>query len=85
MSKLSEMIENYMRIARKLSTEFDILLSKEFFSSIVISDLEIHLIVSLGGEELKTIPTKVRKLHSFQNLIVHLFERKIMVYAVYIN
>ena len=36
LAKLSEMIENYMRIARKLSNDFDIVLAKELFSSFAI-------------------------------------------------
>jgi len=58
LSKLSDMIENYMRIARKLSIEFDIVLAKELFSSFIVKGFDIHLIVSLGGDEIKSLINK---------------------------
>jgi len=41
LSMLSDTIENYIRIARKLSNVFDIALAKELYGSIVINGFEI--------------------------------------------
>jgi len=42
LANLSEMIDRYITTARKISKEFDIVLAKELFSSLVIKGLEVH-------------------------------------------
>lgn len=76
LAKLSEMIDGYINIARKLSKEFEIFLVKELFPSFVVKEMEVHLIVSLGGEEIRMVPSQDSKLHAFNKQIVHLFKEK---------
>jgi hypothetical protein len=70
------MIENYMKLARKLSNAFDILLARELFSSIVVNGFEINLIVSLGENTITSIPKNVNNNLSFNIEIIHLFKRR---------
>jgi len=78
LSKLSEMIDGYINIARKLSRQFDIVLAKELFSSFVIKGFDVHLIVSLGGNDVKSIPNEQYRIYSIEKQILHLFkERKL--------
>ena len=76
LSNLSEMIENYIRIARKLSKEFNIVLSKELFSSIIVKGFDVFLIISLGNitglQDLKKEPGLI----VFEKMIVHLFNKR---------
>lgn len=84
LAKLSEMIDGYINIARKLSKVFDIDLAKELFSSIVIQKFDVHLIVSLGGSEKKSTPNQFDISHLLKKQITHLFERKTLVFKLYI-
>ncbi len=43
--KLSEMIDEYIGIERKLSKEFDIVLAKELFSSFIVKGFDVHLLI----------------------------------------
>jgi len=70
------MIDGYINIARKLSREFDIVLAKELFSSLIVKGIEVHLIVSLGGDETKTIPNYQNKYHVFKSQIIHKFKKR---------
>ena len=85
LAKLSEMIDGYINIARKLSKKFDIVLAKQLFSSFVVKELEVHLIVSLGGEEIRTVPTKESKIHSFDKDIIQLFRHISLKLSLYIR
>ena len=75
LSKLSEMIENYMKTARKLSTEFDIIMAKELFSSLVVKKFEMHLIISIGGNKIESVPDLSDIFHSYDKEIIHLFNK----------
>jgi hypothetical protein len=83
LSKLSEMIDEYINIARKLYKEFDIVLVKELFSSFVAKEMEVHLIVSLGGEETIMVPSQYSKSHAFEKQIVHLFKEKTLSFYLH--
>ena len=72
-----------MRIARKLSIEFDIVLAKELFSSFIVKGFDIHLIVSLGGDEIKSVLTKESRLHYFDKQMVHVFKKKTLSLNLY--
>ncbi|MBU1145033.1 MAG: recombinase family protein [Firmicutes bacterium] len=85
LSKLSEMIENYMRIAKKLSNHFDIDLAKELFASIIIKRFDINLIISLGINETKIVPSIEMRYHSFCKTITHLFQQKSTTFNLYIE
>ena len=56
------MIDGYIRIARKSFKEFDIFLAKQLFSFFIGKVFEVHLIVSLGGDEVKSLPTQQSRL-----------------------
>lgn len=84
LAKLSEMIDGYITIARKLSKEFDIVLAKELFSSFVIKGLEINLIVSLGGDEINSVLGLQNKVHSIDKQIIHLFKEKTLSFSLYV-
>ena len=77
------MIDGYISIARKLSKEFDIVLAKELFSSFVARGMEVHLIVSLGGDDIKYIPKNQSKFFSFDKQITHLFKLNQMKLNLY--
>ena len=85
LAKLSEMIENYMRVARKLSNEFDIELAKELFSSFVVKGLDVNLIVSLGKKEIQSMPLSKSKYYCFDTQIVHLFRKKTLGFYLHIS
>ncbi|MDD4070280.1 MAG: hypothetical protein PHF05_07495 [Candidatus Izemoplasmatales bacterium] len=55
LSKLSEMIDTYFKVAKKLSKEFDIVWAKELFLSILIQDLNVKFIISLGEKNIMTL------------------------------
>ncbi len=74
LAKLSEMIDGYINIARKLSKEFDIVLAKELFSSFVISGFEIHLLLSLGGNEKNELRKNELEVHSIEKPIIQFFK-----------
>jgi hypothetical protein len=76
LAKLSEMIDGYINMARKLSKEFDIDVAKELFSSLIVKGIEVHLIVSLGGDETKIIPNYQNKYHVFKSQIIHKFKKR---------
>ena len=85
LAKLSEMIDGFINIARKLSKDFDIILAKELFSSFVIKGFDVHLIVSLGGDKIIVIPNQQSKIHFYNNQIIHLFKKKIIRFSLYIK
>ena len=76
LGKLSEMIDGYINIARKLSKVFDIDLAKELFSSFVIKGFDVHLIVSLGGNEVTLTLNESNNFYTFNKPIIHLFRDK---------
>ena len=80
LAKLSEMIDGYINIARKLSKEFDIVLAKKLFSSLVIKESEVNHIVSLDGENIRAIPTQMNNYYSFEKQIIHLFKNKTLTH-----
>ena len=84
LAKLSEMVDEYINVARKLSKEFDILIAKVLFSIFIIREFEIHLIVSLGGEETRMVPSRDSKLHAFDKQIVHLFKEKTLSFYLHL-
>jgi hypothetical protein len=84
MACLSEMIDGYIGIARKLSKEFDIVLVRELFSSLTIDKYSLNLAISLGGNEIKTAPTKEDKIRHFDKSIIHLFSKKYLSFNLYI-
>jgi DNA invertase Pin-like site-specific DNA recombinase len=84
LSELSEMIDGYISIARKLSKEFDIVLAKELFLSFVINGFEVHLIISLGGNVIEIIPNHETQYHSFNKQIIHLFKDKTLSLILHI-
>lgn len=85
LGKLSEMIYEYINIAKKLSKEFNIVLAKQLFSSFVVNGFEVHLIVSLGGDAIKSIPTKKSGLYCLDITIIHLFKDKSMSFNLIVN
>ena len=85
LTKLSEMIDGYINIARKLSKEFDIVLAKDLFSSFVVKGFDVHLIVSLGGDGIKNLPKKENRFHLFDNQITHLFKEKVLKFYLYVH
>lgn len=85
MASLSEMIDVYINIARKLSKEFDIVLAKDLFSSFVVKGFDVHLIVSLGGDEFKSVPMQLGGFHSFDKEIIHLFTKKTLKIHLYVH
>jgi len=85
LAKLSEMIDGYINIARKLSKEFDMTLAKELFSSFVVKGFEVHLIVSLGGDSITSIPNQQYNFHSFEKKIIHLFKEEHMNFNISIH
>lgn len=85
LAKLYEMIENYMRIARKLSNQYDTVLAKELFSSFVAKGFDDYLIVSLGGDEFKSVPMQSENFHTFDMEIIHLFKVKTLKIHLYVN
>ena len=76
LAKLSEMIDGYINIARKLSKEYDILLAKELFSSIVIEGLKVQCIISIGEKSIKIVRHNTYCFQTFEKQIIHLFEEK---------
>jgi len=76
LARLSEITDGYINVARKLSKEFDIVLAKELFSSFVIKGFDVHLIVSLGSDVIRTVPSPENRFYCFEILIVHLFKGK---------
>lgn len=83
LAKLSEMIDGYINIARKLSKEFDIVLAKKLFSSLVIKEYEVNHIVSLGGENIRAVPTQMNNYYSFEKQIIHLFKNKTLTHNLF--
>jgi len=84
LSKPSKMIENYMRIARKLSNEFDILLVRELFYSINLKGLDVNMIVSSGIDATKIALDNFSCTHMIKRSITHLFVDKIITINLYI-
>jgi len=76
LSKLSEMIDEYISIARKLSKAFDIVLAKELFSSFVIEKYDVYLIISANRGINKDNPSTMECFATIGIDITHLFERK---------
>jgi len=84
LSNLSEMIENYMRIARRLSNEFDILLVKELFLSFIIKNFDVDLVMSTSCGFSKLSLSSEMKITSFEKPIIHLIEKRAIVFNLYI-
>ena len=84
LAKLSEMIDGYISIARKLSKEFDIVLAKELFSSFVVNGFDVHLIVSLGVDEVRNIPPHESKINYVDKSVIHLFKNIVIRIHLYI-
>lgn len=84
LAKLSEMIDEYINVARKLSQEFDVALAKELFSSFVVKGYDIHLLVSLGSDLISFIPSSHHKLHTFDKQIIHCFMQKNLRLNLYV-
>jgi len=84
LDKLSDMIDRYINIARKLSKTFDIVLAKELFSSFVLERFEVQLIVSLGGDAVKSVPIQQGGFQSFEKEITHLFKNKKLTFKLFI-
>jgi hypothetical protein len=84
LAKLSEMIDEYINIARKLSKVFDIVLVKELFSSLVIEKFDMYLTVSLGGEALNTVPSQ-HSLYFLDKTITQKFKEKNLRFNLFIN
>lgn len=82
LAKLTEMIDGYITIARKISKEFDIILAKELFSSFIINEFDIHLIVSLGREQISTVPAEETRIHSINKPIIHLFKNANVIFSL---
>lgn len=76
LSKLSDLIENYMRVARKLSNEFSICFTKELFSSIVIEGSKVKCIISFGEQSKNIVIHNAYYFQTFEKQIIHLFEEK---------
>jgi site-specific DNA recombinase len=55
-SQLDKYLNDKVRYAKQLSDEFDIDTCKKIFSSIVIVDLNVHVILSIGDKKHITIP-----------------------------
>lgn len=72
------MIESYMKFARNLSNDFNFIFAKELFSSFVLKSFEGYLIVSLGGDEIKSALTQESLLHYFVKHMVHIFKQKML-------
>ena len=79
------MIDGYINIARKLSKEFDIVLAKQLFSSVVVKGFDVHLIISLGGNVNKIIPKHEIRYHSFDKQITHIFKDKTLCLILHIS
>ena len=84
LAKLSEMIDGYINIARKLSKEFDIVLAKELFSSFVVNGFDVQLIVSLGVDEVRKIPPQESKINYVDKSVIHLFKNIVLRIHLYI-
>lgn len=83
LAKLSEMIDGYINIARKLSKEFDVKLAKELFSTFIMKGLEVHLLVSLGKGKITELHFQESIIHTFDMQIMHLFKRKSLGFNLY--
>ena len=84
LAKLSDMIDRYINIARKLIKEFDIILSKQLFSSFVVKGFDVHLIISIGGDEVKSAPTQQNNFYLFDKKITHLFKERNLNFKLYV-
>jgi len=84
LAKLSEMIEEYINIARRLSKEFDIDLAKELFSSFVVKGFDVNLIVSLGGDVITAVPGQQHRFRYFEKTIIHLFKETSLMFYLYV-
>ena len=82
LANLSEMIDGYINIARKLSRQFDIILAKELFSSVVINEFEVILIVSLGGEQQRSSPVTTSQFYNFDKVIIQNFRVKSLRFSL---
>ena len=60
-------------------------LAKELFSSFVVKRFEVHLIVSLGGDSITSIPNQQYNFHSFEKKIIHLFKEEHMNFNISIH
>jgi hypothetical protein len=83
LSKLSEMIENYIRIARKLSCEFDIAIAKELFSCFFIKGFEVNIAVSPVNDLIRRLMPQQSIMHSFDKEVFHLFKWKTLRFNLY--
>jgi len=84
LAKLAEMIDEYIIIARKLSKEFDIVLAKQLFSSFIVKELEVHLLVSLGNDKITEVPSQEIIIHSIDRQITYLFRRENLGFNLYL-
>lgn len=85
LAKLSEIIENYMRMARIFTNEFDIKIAKELFSSLIIKEFEVHLIVSLSGNEIIKVPVQENRIQVFNKEIMHLFQKRTVKFVLHVH
>jgi hypothetical protein len=85
MSKLSQMIDDYLKIAKKLSIGFGIVLARKLFSSIMIKNFDVYLTISFGHQNMKIDCTRKNIVHIFDNRIKHLFSQKMMRFILSIS
>jgi len=85
LEKLSEMIDGYINIARKLSKEFDIVLAKELFSSSTISNFEVNLSILFSGNEANVLLNPENIICSYAMEIIHIFKNKTLQFNLYIT
>jgi hypothetical protein len=84
LAKLSEMIDGYINIARKLSKKFDIVLAKQLFSSFVVQDFSFNLMVSISIEGIICPQTSQSQIYSFTKSIKYLFKTVLITFSLHI-
>lgn len=75
------MIENYIRITRKLSNQFDIILTKELYYSLLVRGFDMTLIISFDEDKIK-ICLKKNFYRNFAIKIFRLFYEKYLSFVL---